>query len=321
MILLDFMSSPHFDVIVYSSIIVGILFVYAVSRTYLNAQKLIAENGPLPEKKSNYAAIFVGMIIIAAVIVYGLKIGLEENLGSLNMLMFAVFPYVAFAIFIIGSIYRYKYKGFKVSSLSSQFLEGKKLFWGSQPFHWGLLVLFLGHMIAFLFPKTLIAFNGDPVRLLILEISSFAFGLSAFLGLILLVKRRLTTQRLMMVANKMDMLVYVVLFTQIVSGLSIALFARWGSTWFASSLTPYLRSVFAFNPDLDVVNAMPWFVQIHIISAFFIIAIIPFTRFMHFLVAPIDYIWRDYQLVIWNWNKKKIRKSTTYFPGKEIKNH
>jgi nitrate reductase gamma subunit len=228
---------------------------------------------------------------------------------------------MAFGIFILGSIYRYKKRGYQVSSLSSQFLEGKQLFWGSQPFHWGMLVLFLGHLIAFLIPSSIIAWNGDPYRLLVLEISSFAFGLSALLGLILLVKRRLSSLRLTMVVNKMDMLVYVVLFTQILSGLGIAVFARWGSTWFATSLTPYLRSVFALNPDLNVVNAMPWFVQIHIFSAFFIIAIIPFTRFMHFLVAPIDYIWRDYQLVIWNWNKKKIRKSTTYFPGKEIKNH
>jgi nitrate reductase gamma subunit len=321
MVLLDFMSSSSFDLITYFSIAIGIVVAYAIFKTYTKAQKTIAENGPAPERKDNYAAIFMGMIIVAIGVIYGLKMGLEENVGSLNTLMFGVFPYVAFAIFIIGSIYRYKSKGFKVSSLSTQFLEGKQLFWGSQPFHWGLMVLFFGHLIAFLFPKTLIAFNGDPVRLLILEVSSFAFGLSALLGLILLVKRRLSSQRLTMVANKMDMLVYVTLFTQIVSGLGIALFARWGSTWFASSLTPYLRSVFAFDPDLNVVNAMPWFVQVHIISAFFIIAIIPFTRFMHFLVAPIDYIWRDYQLVVWNWNKKKIRKSTTYFPGKEIKNH
>lgn len=321
MSLLSIISPWVYDVFMVFGVVLALLFIFALFRTYTKAKKTLAENGPLPDRKPNFPGVFVGILVIAAGIIYGLKFGLEENLGSLTSIMFAVFPYVAFAIFIIGSIYRYRSKGFKVSSLSSQFLEGKKLFWGSQPFHWGLLVLFLGHLIAFLFPKTLIAWNGDPVRLLILEISSFAFGLSALLGLILLVRRRLTTQRLTVVANKMDMLVYVTLFVQIVSGLSIAIFARWGSTWFASSLTPYLRSVFAFDPDLGAVSAMPWFVQIHIISAFFIIAIIPFTRFMHFLVAPIDYIWRDYQLVIWNWNKKKIRKSTTYFPGKEIKNH
>jgi len=79
------------------------------------------------------------------------------------------------------------------------------LFWGSQPFHWGMLILFLGHLVAFLIPNAIIAWNGDPLRLLILEISAFAFGLSALLGLILLVKRRLASQRLTMVANKMDM--------------------------------------------------------------------------------------------------------------------
>ena len=152
MVLLDFMSSPHLDIIVYLLVVIGIIFAYAIYRTYSNAQRLIAENGPLPERKNNYAAIFMGMLVIAGGVVFGLKIGLEENVGSLNVLMFSVFPYVAFAIFIIGSIYRYKSKGFKVSSLSTQFLEGKKLFWGSQPFHWGLMVLFFGHLIAFLFP-------------------------------------------------------------------------------------------------------------------------------------------------------------------------
>ena len=60
----------------------------------------------------------------------------------LNQLLFVALPYVALAIFLVGSIYRYLYKGFKVSSLSSQFLEGRQLFFGSQPFHWGLFFLF-----------------------------------------------------------------------------------------------------------------------------------------------------------------------------------
>ena len=317
MILLEFISRDTLiNLGLLTVLIIIVLIFFAVSKS-----KRIKEENALPEKKVNYAGVFLGMLVVAGLVVVLLKTGLQQNIASLNSFLFAAFPYVAIAIFIAGSIYRYKNKGFKVSSLSTQFLEGKKLFWGSQPFHWGMLILFLGHLVAFMIPSAIIAWNGDPLRLLILEISAFAFGLSALLGLILLVKRRLSSQRLTMVANKMDMLVYIVLFVQILSGLGIAVFARWGSTWFASSITPYLRSVFAFNPDLGAVNAMPWFVQVHIISAFFIIAIIPFTRFMHFLVAPIDYIWRDYQLVLWNWNKQKIRKSTTYFPGKEIKNH
>src|SRR3989344_5098493 len=109
------------------------------------------------------------------------------NNPAFNQLVFVIFPYASLAIFLIGSIYRYKNKGFTVSSISSQFLEGRKLFWASRPFHWGLLFLFFGHLSAFLFPRAVLAWNGEPVRLLILEITSFAFGLSALIGVTLLV--------------------------------------------------------------------------------------------------------------------------------------
>ena len=240
----------------------------------------------------------------------------------LNQLLFIIFPYTALAVFIVGSIYRYKNKGFTVSSLSSQFLEGRKLFFGSQPFHWGLMFLFFGHLIAFLFPRTLLAWNGEPVRLLILEITSFAFGLAAFIGISLLILRRLTTKRVQVVTSKMDLVVLGILVVQIVSGLGVAYFNRWGSSWFATFLTPYLRSVFVFDPDITAISAVnSWWLKLHVVSAFSIIAIIPFTRFMHFLVYPIDYTWRSYQQVIWNWDRKKIRNSTNQSVGEKSKNN
>lgn len=276
---------------------------------------------PFMKTKMNYPIKFLLMIIVTLIVIYFLKIGLEQNVGMINILLFMVFPYVALITFLLGSIIRYRITGYKVSSLSSQFLESKKLFWGSQPFHLGLLVLFFGHLIAFLFPSSIIAWNGEPVRLLILEGSSFMFALSALFGLFMLIRRRLISKKLLVVSSNMDMLVYVVLLTQIVSGMGVAFFVRWGSSWFASVLTPYLRSIFALNPQIDAVSALPWIVQIHIFSAFLIVMLIPFTRFMHFLVAPIDYIWRSYQVVMWNWNRRAIRNSTKHTYGKKINNH
>ena len=151
-----------------------------------------------------------------------------------NYLLFVALPYVAFAVFLIGSIYRYMNKGFTVSSISSQFLEGRKLFWGSQPFHWGLFILFFGHLIAFLFPRAVVAWNGQPVRLLILEITAFSFGLAALIGLVLLINRRLTSRRVQMVTSKMDVVVYIILLVQVISGLLVAYRNRWGSSWFAT---------------------------------------------------------------------------------------
>lgn len=305
--------------IVIAAIIVLIWLMFSLYNRLKNA--MVEFGGSLPPAHPRFFQVFVLMLLAAVGVLYLLKTGLEENFGQLNFIMFAVFPYVAFVIFLIGSIYRYRNRGFQVSSLSSEFLERKKLFWGSQPFHWGLMVLFFGHLIAFLFPRALLAWNGEPVRLLILEVSSFVFGLSALLGLVLLVRRRLQSKRVLMTTNRMDMLVYVTLLVQIVTGLGIAYFVRWGSSWFASTLTPYLRSVFAFDPEVAAVSTMPWWVQLHIISAFFIVAIIPFTRFMHFLVAPIDYLWRGYQLVIWNWSRKSIRDNKAIRYGKKSENN
>jgi len=240
----------------------------------------------------------------------------------MNYLLFVVFPYTCLAIFLIGTIYRYTNRAFSVSSLSSQFLEGKKLFLASQLFHWGILFLFFGHLIAFLFPRSILAWNGQPIRLLILEVTAFIFGLSAFVGLLLLIFRRLTDRRVQIVTSKMDMVVYLILFIQIVSGLLVAYYSRWGSSWFAAFLTPYLRSIFVFDPQIDAIASVNSFwLKAHVISAFAILGVIPFTRFMHFLVYPVDYIWRSYQQVIWNWDRKGIRSSRKWRQGEASKNN
>lgn len=239
-----------------------------------------------------------------------------------NYLLFVALPYASLFIFLIGSIYRYRNRGFSVSSYSSQFLEGRRLFWGSQPFHWGLFVLFFGHLIAFLFPKSVLAWNGEPVRLLILEITAFAFGLSAFVGVLLLVQRRLTNRRIQIVTSKMDVVVFIILLVQIISGLLVAYHNRWGSSWFAAFVTPYLRSIFVFDPQMDAIASVDSLsLKIHVVSAFTLIAFIPFTRFMHFLVYPLDYTWRSYQQVIWNWNRKRIRTSRSHSEGRKPTNN
>ncbi len=217
---------------------------------------------------------------------------------------FMVLPYLAILSLLLGSIYRYRHSGFQVSSLSSQFLESNQLYFGSRPFHWGIVLLFFGHLIAFLTPRALLAWNRVPLRLYILEISAFAFGLLAFIGLIFLIIRRVKTKRLYIVTSYMDVFVYLLLLIQIISGLWIALFFSWGSSWFAIVLTPYLKSIFTLNPDVAAVSQLPVMVQIHIVSAFILVGMIPFTRLMHLLVYPLAYLGRPYQLVIWNFKKR-----------------
>lgn len=232
-------------------------------------------------------------------------------MDALNNFFLIALPYIALALFLVGSIYRYTYKGFQVSSLSSQFLEGRRLFFGSVPFHWGVFFLFFGHLFAFLFPKSVLAWNSVPLRLMILEITAFIFGISMLIGLINLFIRRYTTPRLRYVTNKMDFVIYILLITQTFFGLWIAYNFRWGSSWFSTLLTPYLYSIFKFEPDIAAVSLLPWAVKIHIIGAFTIIALIPFSRMIHFLVYPLNYLWRPYQQVRWYWRRTAIRAPRT----------
>lgn len=238
-----------------------------------------------------------------------------------NVIFFIALPYAALLMFLVGTIYRYKATKFKFSSLSSQFLETRKLYWGSVPFHWGILFLFFGHLIAFLFPSSILAWNQKPVRLLILEISAFVGGVVTILGLINLFYRRLTDARLRKVTSLIDVLLEALLVTEIFLGLWVAYGFRWGSSWFATVLSPYLKSIFTFSPNIDAVVMLPFIIQLHIILAFVIFLIIPFTRLVHLLVYPLSYLWRPYQKVIWYWDRKQIRNPHTKWNIHKPKNN
>ncbi len=228
-------------------------------------------------------------------------------MNALNTFLFVAFPYVAVIVFVLGVVYRYRQKGFTVSSLSSQFLEGKKLFWGSIPFHIGLLVVLLLHLGAFLLPRATLAWNSIPVRLIALEATGFVFGLTVLVGLVALMVRRITNSRIRAVTTKTDIAIELLLLVQIVLGCWIALGFRWGSSWFAADLSPYLWSLVTLSPETGPVFALPWVIKLHIVGAFAIMFLVPFTRLVHFVVAPLHYVVRPYQQVMWNWDRKTVR--------------
>jgi nitrate reductase gamma subunit len=105
----------------------------------------------------------------------------------------------------------------------------------------------------------------------------------------------------------MDIVVLLVLLVQVALGIYIAIFYRWGSSWYATSAVPYLRSLFTLQPDLTMIVPLPLAVKLHILNAYVFLVILPFSRLVHMLVVPIHYLWRPYQLVIWNGNRRKLR--------------
>ena len=230
-------------------------------------------------------------------------------------------PYLAMVLCVAGCIYRYRASGFKFSSLSSQFLDSDKLFFGSMLFHWSVLVVFVGHLLAFLFPGWVLSLNSNQTNLVIFEMLGFTFGLGALLGLVWLFIRRLGNERVQMVTNRMDIFIELLIIIQVALGCWIAYAHRWGSVWFASDLSPYLWSLFKLNPQIAAVVDLPGAVLIHIVVAFVILALIPFSRLVHFLVAPFTYISRPYQQVMWNWDRKRIRDPNTPWSDARPKNN
>jgi nitrate reductase gamma subunit len=216
-----------------------------------------------------------------------------------NQLFFIVCPYMAMLIFFLGTIMRYHKAPYTYSSLSSQFLENQRHFWGLVPFHYGIVAVLIGHIVAFLMPRQILEWDSRPLRLYILEISALIFGLLTVVGLTGAIARRLTVLKVRAVTNGFDWVVLGLLLVQTFSGVYVAVFHPWGSAWFAAAVSPYLWSLVRFNPDLGYMAMMPLGVKLHIVLAYAIIGIAPFTRLVHILVVPNPYLWRRPQVVRW----------------------
>ncbi len=234
---------------------------------------------------------------------------MDSYKNILDTFFFSMFPYIIIFTFLLVTIQRYRAKAYTFSSLSSQFLENKQHFWAMVPFHYGIIAVLAAHFVWFLVPDTVLWWNRVPARLYVMEIAMFIFGLMTLIGLINIIIRRQTNSMAKVVTSKADWWVLGFLTIQVVTGLYIAYFYRWGSSWFAASLTPYLWSVIKLSPDLTYISAMPFMVKAHIVSAYSIILLFPFTRLVHALVVPNPYLWRKPQVVRWYWNRKKIRSS------------
>jgi nitrate reductase gamma subunit len=167
------------------------------------------------------------------------------------------------------------------------------------PFHYGILFVLLGHLVAFLIPRSVLWWNAHPARLYVLEITALAAGVLTLVGFVSLILRRLGDSRLRRVTTVSDWVLYGMLVVQIYAGIHVAVFWGWGSSWFAASLSPYLWSLVRLSPDITYVTPLPLAFKVHLLGAFALIAYFPFTRLVHILVIPNMYLWRRPQVVRW----------------------
>jgi nitrate reductase gamma subunit len=218
----------------------------------------------------------------------------------MNEVLFAAFPYVAIVVAIFGGVYRYRHDRFSYSTLSSQLLENRTLFWGSVPWHYGIVVVLLAHLLGFLMPGMWQALTSAPAALYTIEIIGFVFGLAALVGLCVLFVRRLSVERIRSVTSPMDWVVLAALLVQVALGFYVSLVYRWGADWYVDTAVPWLVSLVSLNPQTQYVSSLPWVVKLHMLNGFLVIALFAFSRLVHLIMFPFWYLWRPYQLVIAN---------------------
>jgi nitrate reductase gamma subunit len=217
-----------------------------------------------------------------------------------DTVLFVVFPYMAMALAVAGSLYRYFANRASYSSLPSRLVEQDWLFWGAVPWHSGIVPTLLIHLGGFVVPGVMIILHGTPTLLYLEELAGKVLALVAFAGIVVLIVRRLSRSRLRVVTSVMDWVVLLLLLNQVFLGLWVAFFYRWGAVWFDHTVSPWVASLATFHPQPEYVTALPLVPKLHFLNATLLIALFPFSRLVHLVTLPATSLIRRFQMVIWN---------------------
>ena len=219
-------------------------------------------------------------------------------MNPLDILLWVAFPYAAAGVFIIGHLLRYRFDQFGWTSRSSQTYENKWLRWGSPLFHYGILMVFGGHIVGLFIPKPWLEFFGVTEHIYHLG-ATWLGSVAAVLtiaGLVILLVRRRLVARVKLVTTVMDKVMYLFLTGTIAFGTTATvLYQVLGAGYdYRGSISPWIRSLYGFQPDPSLMSDVPFFFQLHVLSATTLFLLWPFTRLVHVFSAPLGYFVRPY---------------------------
>ena len=224
------------------------------------------------------------------------------TLSYLHQFVFGIYPYIALAVFFVGSLVRFDRDQYTWKSDSSQLLRRRELRWGSNLFHFGILVVFFGHLFGFLIPESIVdAFTTPTQHALGAMIGGGIAGVCALAGLTMLIHRRLSDPRIHANTRPWDMAILSILWIQLALGLWTIYFSvqHLGGPMF-SQLVEYVQGIVVFRAgNADLLTGVPWVYQAHIALGLMIFLVFPFTRLAHIWsgFATIAYLFRAPQLV------------------------
>ena len=216
-----------------------------------------------------------------------------------DVVLWGVLPYLAVAVLVVGTWWRYRYDRFGWTTRSSQLYESRLLRIGSPLFHFGILVVIVGHAGGLLVPASwteALGISEDVYHGNALFWGLIA-GVCTLAGLVLLIYRRRTTGPVFMATTRNDKVMYVVLVAAIVLGLwttVVALAAGHQAHDYRETVSPWFRSLFVLQPDVTAMAAAPIQFHVHVLVGLLLFTIWPFTRLVHAFTAPVHYLFRPY---------------------------
>lgn len=220
--------------------------------------------------------------------------------GYVDQFAFGIYPYLSLAVFLLGSLVRFDREQYSWRSGSSQLLRARQLRWGSNLFHGGILLLFLGHLAGLLTPHELYTklISVEAKQLLAMAAGGI-FGTMCFIGLTLLIHRRLTDPRIRATSSAMDIAVVLLIWAQLVLGLiSIYYSAQHPDGSVMVILAEYCQRLLTFRAlEVELLADLPWVYKAHLVLGFTLFLVFPFSRLVHIWSVPVFYVFRPYQLV------------------------
>ncbi len=207
--------------------------------------------------------------------------------------LFVYLPYIAGAVFLVGGIYRIARDGKSVQAFSTQFLSNDGLLkWGSNLFHFGIIMVFFGHIFGLLAPEWSYSWlmTNEQKRFLAI-IMGGTFGLITLLGITLLAIRRFTNPKVKSNSRPGDYIFVVLLLVQIVLGLMGTGETIKSDLEHYMNLDRWAQGLFLFLPDSwQYITAASLVHKLHIILGILIVLVFPFTKFMHMVAVPVRYL-------------------------------
>jgi nitrate reductase gamma subunit len=215
----------------------------------------------------------------------------------MSQFLWVVFPYLCLTTFVVGHLWRYRYDKFGWTTRSSQLYEDRLLRVGSPLFHFGILAVFLGHVMGLGVPKSwteAVGVSEAMYHFMAVSIGAVA-GFATLVGMAILIYRRRTTGPVFSATTRMDKAMYLVLATVIVLGLANTVVANLFIHYdYREGVSVWFRGIFRFSLHPELMAAAPLSFQLHGLAAMFLFALWPFTRLVHVFSAPVGYLTRPY---------------------------